>query len=106
MRDFASSYGYTLDETQTICTAVLAMTGLLVLLQVCRPFSTFRKIIWITMAVGLVGSFLLLGSIFELQLPGAQVKVLLAALLAITPLVFLAMHGILHLLDKLRHKKP
>ena len=102
---YMQNHGYTLDETQTICTAVLAMTGLLVLLQVCRPFSTFRKIIWGAMAVGLVGSFLLLGSVFELQLPGPQVKVLLAALLVITPAVFLAMHGILHLLDKLRHPK-
>ena len=100
---YMQSNGYTLDETQTICTAVLSMTGLLVLLQVCRPFSTFRKIIWITMAVGLVGSFLLLGSIFELQLPGSQVKVLLAALLVITPLVFLAIHGILHLIHKPKH---
>ena len=102
---YMQAQGYTVDEIQTICTAVLGLTGLLVLLQVCKPFSTFRKLIVITMTVGLVGSFLLLGNLFELQLPGEQIKLLLLALLVITPLVFLLLHWLLHMIDKLLESK-
>lgn len=73
---------------QTICTAILAMTGLLVLLQVCKPFDTFRKIIWFTMAVALLFSFAFLGELFQLHTGDASTRLIMGTLLVITPVIF------------------
>ena len=88
-------------EISTLCTAALALVGLWVLLQVCRPFDGFRRLVWFSMAVALVGCFTLLGGIFELQLSDPQAFLALPALLLITPTVFFVMERLFRLTDRI-----
>jgi len=81
-----------LPHIETVCTAVLAMVGMLVLLQVCRPFGKFRALIWGAMAVALIGSFTLLGDLFNLQIADQTTQLAILALLVITPIVFFGIH--------------
>jgi cation-transporting ATPase E len=86
---YKAAFGLTMEQTGTICAAILAAVGLLVLFQVCRPFDLFRKIIWGVMAVGLVVCFTWLGGIFELYVNDTKVLLIIATLLAIAISVFL-----------------
>ena len=88
---FMAAFALPQAQISTVCAAILAVVGMLVLYQTCKPFGKFRKLIWWAMAVGLVGCFTLLGSLFDLQtsLPGVQL--VMAVLLIMTPTVFFAM---------------
>ena len=91
---FMAVFGLPLPQIQTVCTAILAMVGLLVLYQVCKPFDKFRKLIWWAMAAALVGCFTLLGSLFDLQAGSLKTNLVMATLLIMTPSVFFAMQRI------------
>ena len=97
------------EQVQTICTAILAVTGLMVLLSVCHPFDKFRSIIWFLMAAALLFSFFFLGSIFQLQRVTGNARWILVILLACTPAVYLINLKLFDLGDrviaKLRNKK-
>ena len=88
---FMAAFGLPQDQISTVCTAILATVGMLVLYQTCRPFGKFRAFIWWAMAVGLVGCFTLLGGLFDLQISLPRVQMVMAALLVATPAVFFAM---------------
>ena len=75
----------------TVCAGILAVVGMMVLFQVCKPFDRFRKIIWAAMLVGLVGVFTFLGELFELHAGGTANKLVMMTLLLMTPTVFFAM---------------
>ena len=85
---FMPVFGLTLPQIGTVSAGILAVVGMLVLWQVCRPFDLWRRIIWIAMAVALVGSFLLLGDFFQLYLKDRETLLALGALLLMTPTVF------------------
>ncbi len=76
-------------QIQTICTAILAITGLMVLLSVCQPFDKFRSVIWFLMAAALLFSFCFLGSLFQLTAVEGNTSFLMVALLVLTPIVYL-----------------
>jgi cation-transporting ATPase E len=82
------SFGLPSEQTATVCASILAMVGLLVLFQTCKPFGTFRKVIWGTMATALVVCFTLLGGFFELRLAGGRMVLLLVVLLLVIPTVY------------------
>jgi cation-transporting ATPase E len=92
------------EQTSAACAAVLATVGLLVLFETCKPFGTFRKAVWGTMAVALVGCFTLLRGFFELQLSGDRMLLILAALLLVTPTVFYLMNHLVNFCEKLMAK--
>lgn len=95
------SVGLPLTDCATVCTAVLAFVGMLVLYQVCTPFDRFRRIVWIAMLVALVGCFTLLRVPFELTVTDIRTyPVLLAALLAVPTVLRL-----LHLLIAKKEKR-
>ena len=83
-----------------VTTAILAVVGLLVLFQTCKPFDKFRIFIWCAMAVALVGCFTLLGSFFELHASMTGVRLVMAALLIMTPTVFFAIQRLFDWGDK------
>ena len=85
---------------QTVCTAILAMVGLLVLFQVCKPFDKFRRFIWISMALALLLCFTLLGSLLELHSGGLTTDLVMITLLLMTPTVFFAIQRLFDLGDK------
>ena len=60
----AAAFALPMTDIRTVCTAVLGVVGMAVLYRVCRPFDTFRKILWGAMGLGLVGCFLVLGKPF------------------------------------------
>ena len=102
---YRAAFGLTMEQTGTICAAILAAVGLLVLYQTCKPFDLFRRIIWGAMAVGLVVSFTWLGELFELQ-PGEQkVLLVMATLLAIAVSAFLVINRIFTWIDLFVEKR-
>ena len=92
------------EELRTVCTAILAVNGLLVLLTVYKPFNKFRVAIWGMMAVALTFSFLFLGELFSLKAPGTASLPILAALLFLTILVYFLIQGLFRLGDRLAQK--
>ena len=88
-------------QVQTVCTAILAVTGLLVLLSASKPMGKFRLFIWIMMAISLVFSFLFLGSIFQLQAVSLSLLPALSVLLAVTPLLYWLLRRLFDLGDRI-----
>ena len=86
---FMPVFGLTLPQIGTVSAGILAVVGMLVLWQVCRPFDLWRRIIWIAMGLGLLGCFTLLGGFFQLQLGDSQTMLPMGTLLLMTPTVFL-----------------
>jgi len=97
---FMEIFGLSLDEISTVCASILAVVGLLVLFQTCKPFDKFRKIIWWAMAFGLLFCFTLLGSFFDLRTGSQGAKLVMATLLIMTPTVFFAMQRVFDFGDK------
>ena len=105
---FMAVFDLPLEQVSTVCTAILAVVGMLVLFQVCKPFDRFRKLIWFAMAAALVGCFTLLGGIFELQVGSQAAGLVMLTLLIMTPTVFFAIQRLFDWGDKLfanRHKQ-
>ena len=97
---FMAVFALPLDQISTVCTAILAMVGMLVLFQVCKPFDKFRKVIWFAMAAALIGCFTFLGGIFELHITAAATALVMATLVIMTPTVFFAIQRIFDWGDK------
>jgi cation-transporting ATPase E len=95
-------FGLPQSDSATVCTAVLSIVGLMVLFQVSQPMSGFRRLIWFSMGIGLVGSFLILGKPFDLTIQNQQSLLVMAVALCAAVAVFFAVSRILRLLD---HKK-
>ena len=98
---FMAAFALPLEQISTVCTAILAVVGMLVLFQVCKPFDKFRKLIWFAMATALVGCFTLLGGIFELRIGNATMLLIMATLLIMTPTVFFAIQRLFDWGDKI-----
>lgn len=100
--------GVPMAQIQTVCTAILAVNGMMVLLSVCKPFDLFRRLVWFTMAGALVFAFLFLGGLFQLQAVDASARLVMGVLLCLTPVVYILNRRLFliaeHLLQK-RHKK-
>ena len=88
------------EEISTLCTASIGTVGLVVLLQVCKPLKGFRRIVWSAMAIAMVGSFTLLGGLFELRLGSFSTLPLLAGLVLAAPPVFFAVQWCFDRFDK------
>ena len=102
---YRAAFGLTQEQTGTICAAILAAVGLLVLYQTCKPFDLFRRIIWGAMAVGLVGAFVFLGELFELHPGDEKVLLVMATLLAIAVSVFLVISRVFAWSDRMLEKQ-
>ena len=87
-----------LPETDitTVCAAMLAVVGLLVLFQISRPMGVFRGLVWGAMAAALVVCFTVFGGLFSLALPSVKGLLLLGALLLMAPTVFFALWYLLN----------
>ena len=79
------------DPIATVCAGILAVVGMMVLFQVCKPFERFRQIIWCAMLTGLIVVFTFLGQIFELRSGPVETKLLMFTLMLMTPTVYLIM---------------
>ena len=98
---YSDAFGLSADQTSTLCTAVLAVVGLLVLYQVSKPFDLFRGAIWGAMAGALFLCFTVFSGFFGL-VPGKLDTVLLAVtLLLATPTVFFVLQRLFDLGDRL-----
>ena len=98
---FASAFTLPMTDMHTVCTAILAVVGMLVLYQVCRPFDRFRTVIWSAMGIGLIGCFLLLGPWFDLSITDTTSYLVLAALMLAALGVFIAIQSLFRRIDKL-----
>ena len=90
-----AAFSLPLEQVSTLCTALLALTGMLVLYRVCTPFRKFRAAVFFAMTVALVGCFTLLGGIFELYITDTAVWLTLLTLLTLTPVIFFTLSRLL-----------
>ncbi len=97
---FMAVFGLPLAQISTVCAAILAVVGLLVLFQTCKPFDKFRKLIWWAMAAGLVICFTVFGDFFDLEPGNAQSSIIMVTLLIMTPTVFFAVQRLFDWGDK------
>ena len=79
------------DPIATVCAGILAVVGMMVLFQICKPFNRFRQVIWTAMLLCLIVVFAFLGPIFELHTGSIQTKLVMVTLLLMTPTVYLLM---------------
>ena len=78
------------ESIAMVCAGILAVVGMMVLFQVCKPFGAFRRIVWGAMLVCLIVVFTCLGELFELRSGTVQTNLLMLTLLLMTPTVFFA----------------
>ena len=95
----AGWFGMTDLQMRTVCAATLACTGLQVLIRICHPLTTLRKIVLGAMAVGLVGAFTLLGPLFAVQPYDLPTFLLMLPMLAATAALF---WGLSFVFDRLK----
>lgn len=98
------TFGLPLADSAAVCTAVLAVVGMLVLFKVSTPFDTFRKIVWGAMAVALVGCFVILKVPFDLTITDPRSYLILLCAVIAAPTVYIVAEWIFRLFDKLRKK--
>ena len=94
----ADIFGIAPGESGAVCAAVLAAVGMLVLYRTSTPFSKLRTVIFVAMALALLGSFTVLGNFFGLYFSQKSALVTLG-LLVIAPSVF---HALSFLLGKIK----
>ena len=82
------------EQLYTVSAALMSLTGLLVLYQVCKPFTVQRRILWGLMAAACAFCFLFLGSMFEFVKLDLEMIIVLAAVFLMTPTVFFALQRI------------
>ncbi len=99
---FMENFQIPMSDVRSVCTAILAFVGMLVLYKVCRPFDLFRRIVWGAMAFALIGSFLVLRGFFNLYITSSTALLLMAAMLVAALAVFVAMQALFRLADRLR----
>ena len=103
---FMAVFDLPAEPIATVCAGILAVVGMMVLFQVCKPFDTFRKIIWASMLTALVVTFTVLGDVFALTTGTVQTKLVMLTLMLMTPTVFFAMQRLFdwgdHLVSLLR----
>ncbi len=97
---FMSVFSIPLEQTSTVCAALLGIVGLLVLFQTCKPFDKFRKLIFSAMAIALVFCFTALSSFFQLSPSSRASTLIMLTLLLMTPTVFLIVRRVFDLGDK------
>ena len=97
---FMSVFSIPLEQTSSVCAALLGIVGLLVLFQTCKPFDKFRKLIFAAMAFALVFCFTVLSSFFQLSPSSRESTLIMLTLLLMTPTVFLIVRRVFDLGDK------
>ena len=102
---FASCFRLSPEDVSTLCTAAIGTVGLLVLLQVCKPWDRFRRLTWFAMASALTACFTLFGWLFELRISPGSLLPLLIVLLT-TPAVFFAIQRLWSLVTGPRTPAP
>ena len=93
-------FGIPSEQISTVCAALLAIVGLLVLFQVCKPFDRFRKLIWGAMTAAIFVCFTFLGNIFDLRTGTIEANLVMITLLIMTPTVFFAIQRVFDWGDK------
>ncbi|MBQ8768712.1 MAG: cation-translocating P-type ATPase [Oscillospiraceae bacterium] len=98
---FMVVFGMALEQVSPVCAAILAVVGLLVLYQTCKPFGKIRKLIWWMMAAGLLICFTFFKGFLELRLEDHASSLVMVVLLIMTPTVFFAAQRVFDWGDKL-----
>ncbi len=98
---FMLTFQLPMEETSTICAAILSVVGMLVLFQISKPMGTWRRLVWWAMAAVLVVCFTALQTFLELRLVSDQAALVLVTLLIMTPTVFFAMQRLFDWGDEL-----
>ena len=85
---YMSTFNLSFEQVSTICAALLAIVGMMVLYEVSRPVKKFRALVWWAMLVGLAVCFFFFSSIFELEMHSKETVLVMTTLVIMTPTVF------------------
>lgn len=89
---YANIFNLSFDELSTMATVLLATNGILVLLEVCRPFNWKRLAILISMAVLMIISIVFFGKFFSIDELSTEAIIALSILMILNyPLLRLFM---------------
>ena len=104
---YLTSKGISAADISVISTIVLGAVGIMVLLQVSKPVSTFRMLILGAMAIAIIGCFLIpvLTQIFDLRLSSFTVLQHLWVLLPVTVGIFLILSAFFWLMGTMNCRK-
>ena len=83
--------GMSFGQISTACAAILAVVGMFVLRQACKPFDLFRHILWWAMAIALIFCFTVLSGFFDLTRGDIKSFLVTLVLMAIAPVLFKAL---------------
>lgn len=97
---FMFRFSLPMADIRSVCTAMLAVVGMLVLFKVSQPFDRFRLVLWLVIGGALAGGFLLLPGLFDLYITQSASLLVLAFMTLCALAVFLALQGLFRLLDR------
>lgn len=83
-----------IEQLYTVSAALMSLTGLLVLYQVCKPFTRQRQVLWALMAAACTFCFFFLSDLFEFVRLDLEMIIVLAAVFLMTPTVFFGLQRI------------
>ena len=98
---FMVKFDLPMADIRTVCTAMLAVVGMLVLFKISQPFDRFRGILWVVIGAALVGSFLVLPGLFDLHITQSRSLLVMAFMTLCALAVFCALQVLFRLLDRL-----
>ena len=76
------------QESSTLCVMLAAITGFMLLYDVCRPFNVLRRTLFALMCCGFVFSVIFLKNVFSLVSLNQTMTVILLVMIALSYLVF------------------
>ena len=92
-------------QISTVCAAILAAVGLLVLHRTCKPYNGFRRLLVLAMAAALLFCFTVLAGFFDLAYGTWESLLPAAALLAATPVAFWLMEKAIASLQQIKKEQ-
>ncbi len=67
LQTFAQVFSLSIDDLSTMCAVIMALVGLLILYQVCKPIDLKRGAIWAAMCIAVIFSITVLSEFFVLS---------------------------------------
>ena len=91
-------------QLRTVCAAVLAVVGILVLLQVSQPMTKLRAVVLTAMGVGLVAAFLALGNVFMVDVYDGRTGAVMVLMVACAAVLYWGLVCLVEAIAKCRRK--
>ena len=93
---FAAAFGLSASQLSTVSTVILLCTGLMVLWELCHPFTVLHKVLWGSMAALAVIGLVALAPVLGLAAPDLGTTLVIVVLAALIPQTLRAISRLLN----------